>query len=67
VPLEDKVQDDEVDKVWYMNFDSAFSRAGKGVGIVLQSPNGKVLKFSYRLEFYATNNVANYEDLLLGL
>jgi hypothetical protein len=30
VPLEDKVQDNELDKVWYMNFDGAFSRAGKG-------------------------------------
>jgi hypothetical protein len=66
-PLEDKVQDDEVDKVWYMNFDGAFSIIGKGVGIVLQAPNGKVLKFSYRLEFDATNNVAEYESFLLGL
>jgi ribonuclease HI len=50
-----------------MNFDGAFSRAGKGAGIVLQAPNGKVSKFAYRLEFDATNNVAEYEALLLGL
>jgi ribonuclease HI len=67
VPLEDKVQENELDKVWYMNFDGAFSRVGKGVGIVLQAPNGKVSKFAYRLEFDATNNVAEYEALLLGL
>jgi hypothetical protein len=67
VPLEDNVQENELDKVWYMNFDGAFSREGKGVGIVLQGPNGKVSKFAYRLEFYATNNVAKYEALLLGL
>jgi ribonuclease HI len=67
VPLEDKVQNNELDKVWYMNFDGAFSRLGKGVGIVLQAPNGKVSKFAYRLEFDATNNVAEYEALLLGL
>jgi ribonuclease HI len=67
VPFEETVQDNELDKVWYMNFDGAFSRAGKGVGIVLQAPNGEVLKFSYRLEFDATNNVAEYEALLLGL
>jgi ribonuclease HI len=67
VPLEDKVKDNELDKVWYMHFDGAFSRLGKGVGIVLQAPNGKVSKFAYRLEFDATNNVAEYEALLLGL
>jgi ribonuclease HI len=67
VPLKDKVQDNELDKLWYMNFDGAFSRAGKGVGIVLQAPNGKVSKFAYRLEFDATNNVAEYEALILGL
>ena len=47
VPLEDKVQNNELDKVWYMNFDGVFSRLGKGVGIVLQDPNGKVSKFAY--------------------
>jgi ribonuclease HI len=67
VPLEDKVQENELDKVWYMNFNAAFSRAGKGAGIVLQAPNGKVSKFAYRLEFDATNNAAEYEALLLGL
>jgi ribonuclease HI len=67
VPLEDKVNDNELDKVWYMHFDGAFSRLGKGAGIVLQSPSGKISKFSYRLEFEATNNVAEYEALLLGL
>jgi ribonuclease HI len=67
VPLVEDVQDDRVDKVWYMNFDGAFSRVGKGVGIVLQDPSGKVFKFAYILEFDATNNVAEYEALLLGL
>jgi hypothetical protein len=35
VPLEDKVKDNELDKIWYMHFDGAFSRLGKGAGIVL--------------------------------
>jgi hypothetical protein len=47
VPFEETVQDNELDKVWYMNFDGSFSREGKGVGIVLQAPNGEVLKFAY--------------------
>jgi ribonuclease HI len=50
-----------------MHFDGAFSRAGKGVGIVIESPSGQEFKFAYRLEFDATNNVAEYEVFLLGL
>jgi ribonuclease HI len=67
VPFEEEIKDDRVDKAWYMNFDGAFSRSRKGVGIVIQAPNGQEFKFSYRLEFDATNNVAEYEALLLGL
>jgi ribonuclease HI len=50
-----------------MNFDGAFSRSGKGVGIFIESPFGQEFKFAYRLEFNATNNVVEYEALLLGL
>jgi ribonuclease HI len=34
---------------------------------MITSPSGKSFNFSYRLEFEATNNVAEYEALLLGL
>jgi ribonuclease HI len=50
-----------------MHFDGAFSRADKGAGIVIESPSRQEFKFAYRLEFDATNNVAEYEALLLGL
>jgi ribonuclease HI len=50
-----------------MHFDGAFSRSRKGVGIVIESPSSQEFKFAYRLEFDATNNVAEYEALLLGL
>ena len=50
-----------------MYFDGASSRHGNGAGIVLKSPLGHLFKFSYRLEFEATNNVAENEALLLGL
>jgi ribonuclease HI len=46
-----------------MHFDGAFSRFGKGVGIVIKSALGQEFKFAYRLEFDATNNVAEYEAL----
>ena len=50
-----------------MHFDRAYSEAKKGVGIVTISPSNKVYNFSFRLEFEASNNVAEYEALLLGL
>ena len=54
-------------QVWKMHFDGAKSRHGAGAGIVLISLFGEEKYFSFRLEFEATNNMAEYEDLLLGL
>ncbi len=34
---------------------------------MLKSPLGHIFKFAYQLEFEATNNVVEYEALLLGL
>ena len=50
-----------------MYFDGAYSKDGKGMSIVIISPSNKVYNFSFRLEFEASNNVAEYEALLLGL
>jgi hypothetical protein len=57
----------ENEEIWKMHFDGAHSRLGTSAGIVFISPQGDVLNFSYRLEFEATNNIAEYEALLLGL
>jgi len=70
IPIEfkiDKKQSDLKYKIWHLYFDGAVSRHGKGTGIVLKSPLGHIFKFSYRLEFEATRNVAEYEALLLGI
>jgi ribonuclease HI len=67
-PAEENFKDEkESNKAWKMNFDGAHSRSGKGAEIVLVSPTGKSYNFAFRLEFDATNNVAEYEALLLGL
>jgi ribonuclease HI len=50
-----------------MHFDGAHSRSGKWAGIVLNSPTDKTYNFAFRLEFDGTNNVAEYDALLLGL
>jgi hypothetical protein len=41
VPIEDEIKEERVNEIWYMHFDGAFSRAEKGVGIVIESPSGQ--------------------------
>jgi ribonuclease HI len=53
--------------VWKMFFDGASSREGAGAGVVFVSPAQETTSLSYKLEFEATNNVAEYEALILGL
>jgi ribonuclease HI len=50
-----------------MLFDGASSEDGFGAGVVLVSPAQETISLSYKLEFEATNNVAEYEALVLGL
>jgi ribonuclease HI len=50
-----------------MFFDGACSKEGFGAGIVFISPNKEVIPMSYKLEFDTTNNISEYESLLLGL
>jgi ribonuclease HI len=60
-------QFDYDDGLWHMHFDGACSSEGNGVGIILYSPVGKIYNFSFRLEFACTNNVVEFEALLLGI
>jgi ribonuclease HI len=67
-PTKENFKDEKKsNKSWKMNFNGSHSRSGKGAGIVLVSPTGKSYNFAFRLEFDATNNVVEYEELLLGL
>jgi ribonuclease HI len=50
-----------------MFFDGAFSKEGVGAGMVFVSPTQETIPLSYKLEFETTNNVAEYEALVLGL
>jgi hypothetical protein len=53
--------------IWKMFFDGASSKEGTGAGVVFVSPAQETISLSYKLEFEATNNVAEYEALILGL
>jgi hypothetical protein len=55
------------DGMWHMHFDGACSSEGNGAGIILYSPIGKIHNFSYRLEFACTNNITEFEALILGI
>jgi ribonuclease HI len=55
---------------WKIFFDGAFSCEGAGVGVIFVAPKNEfVVPFSYRLQWDVdcTNNVFEYEALVLGL
>lgn len=53
--------------IWKMFFDGASSSIGAGAGVVFKSPSQETISLSYKMEFEVTNNVAEYEALVLGL
>jgi hypothetical protein len=53
--------------MWNMFFDGASSREGAGARVVFVSPYQEAIPLSYKIEFEATNNVVEYEALVLGL
>src|SRR5262249_28805278 len=52
--------------IWSLYFDGALNKKGRGIGTVLLSPKGVAIPSAVQLNFPATNNVAEYEALLLG-
>ncbi|KAK9034176.1 hypothetical protein V6N11_050351 [Hibiscus sabdariffa] len=54
-------------KSWVLYFDGASNFLGHGVGAVLISPEGDYHPFVGRLEFFCTNNMAEYEACAMGL
>jgi ribonuclease HI len=63
------VQSTEVaeDDIWTMFFNGACTKESVGAGVVLISPSKKTSHLSFKLDFKVTNNIAEYEALLLGL
>lgn len=50
---------------WVMYFDGVHSKTRSGAGIVIISHSKEYLIFSLRLQFARTNNIVEYEALLL--
>ncbi|KAH9320327.1 hypothetical protein KI387_022096, partial [Taxus chinensis] len=53
--------------VWILEFDGSCSSASSGAGVLLVSPEGCLHPFSFKLQFENTNNIVEYEALILGL
>jgi ribonuclease HI len=71
-PEEDKtmtIQTDEpVEPLWSLDFDGAVSKEGSGARVwVFNSKERYSESHSYKLNFQCTNNIAEYEALILGL
>ncbi|XP_043811565.1 uncharacterized protein LOC122723477 [Manihot esculenta] len=52
---------------WKLYVDGASSAGGSGAGIMLKGPEGFKVCYALRLEFKASNNVAEYEALINGM
>jgi ribonuclease HI len=52
---------------WTLIFDGSARQQGGGAGVVLIDPSRDQVKYMVRLEFKATNNMAEYEALIFGL
>ena len=53
--------------LWTMYFDRSATKLGDGAGVYIISSIQDFKALSYKLTFECTNNVAEYEALLLGL
>jgi ribonuclease HI len=64
--------DEPAEKVWTIHCDGAWCHAGTGAAAVITSPTGVKHRYAARLSFAlesdrCTNNVAEYEAVILGL
>ena len=45
-PIREEIKNEKLNELWRMHFDGAYSRVGKGAGIFVMSPEGKVFNFA---------------------
>ncbi|XP_071926088.1 uncharacterized protein [Coffea arabica] len=68
--LTDELPDEEmfiVESLWSMYFDRAAYRDGAGAGIIFYTFEAAILSYSFTLTCRCSNNVAEYQTLILGL
>jgi ribonuclease HI len=52
---------------WTLYFDGSVMKIRAGAGLLFVSPLGEHMRYAVRLQFPASNNMAEYEALLCGL
>ena len=57
----------DLEELWTLHMDGSSSAMRAGAGLILNSPEGEVVGYALRLDFFATNNEVEYEALLSGL
>ncbi|XP_073121371.1 uncharacterized protein [Henckelia pumila] len=57
----------EVKPPWKMYFDGASNKEGAGAGVIFVTSEGEVLPYSFTLTQNCSNNVSEYQALILGL
>jgi hypothetical protein len=63
----DKMKEEKLETPWVIYCDGAYCDDGAASSTVLMSPRGIKMRYAVRLDFERkTNNVAEYEGLLLG-
>jgi ribonuclease HI len=65
-------QEESPEKVWTIHCDGVWCHAGAGVAAIITSPRGVKYRYAARLSFAlesdrCTNNIAEYEAVILGL
>ena len=53
--------------IWRLSVDGAANSQGSGAGLILTSPDGIDVEYALRFGFQASNNEAEYEDVIAGL
>ena len=66
-PSYDDLSEVENSKKWIVRVDGSSTQHARGIGVVLQSPQGDKLKHKVHLQYQTTNNEIEYEALLRGL
>ena len=57
-----------IEPLWSMDFDGAISKEGVGARVCIKNHKARYLEsHSYKLNFHCTNNIAEYEALMLSL
>uniref|UniRef100_A0A2N9GAW6 Uncharacterized protein n=1 Tax=Fagus sylvatica TaxID=28930 RepID=A0A2N9GAW6_FAGSY len=64
---DEPTKDVEQTSKWTVNVDGLSTKNAGGIGIVLKSPEGDIIKQAVRLQYSTTNNEAEYEALLTEL